>query len=62
MEQWGPESTVTPVTKAEDARVQDAWEDMRMALESEAMEARSKVCNTLPAALWMDRAHRKNGS
>ncbi len=47
MEQWGPESTVMPATKAEDARVQDAWEDMRMALESEAMEARSKVRNTL---------------
>ncbi len=60
MEQWGPESTVMPATKAEDARVQDAWEDMRMALESEAMEARSKVRNTLPAALWMHGAHRKN--
>ncbi len=33
-----------------------------MALESEAMEARSKVRNTLPAALWMDGAHRKNNS
>ncbi len=62
MEQWGPESTVMPATKAEDVRVQDAWEDMRMALESEAMEARSKVRNKLPAALWMDGAHRKNSS